>query len=185
MIGCGGQEVDNAGKRINTVQGGTCALQYLDRVHGLERNRTIERVVRCLAVVDAKTVEQNKSLFEAAAAKNDVRLRAAPPRCSMKTDASWRRKSSGVSAASFLPSSGSTTTERGDSAKGTGAAEPRTTIVSVCVGMEGVVFWDGVTDGQTARATSTGISFGRGIRMNSTLIIGHGEDIQMRGSILL
>ena len=44
-------------------------------------------------------------------------------------------KSSGVSAASLLPSSGSTTTERGDSAIGTGAAEPSTTIVSVRAGI--------------------------------------------------
>ena len=77
MIRCGGQEIDHAGKRIDTMQGGACALQHLDRIHRLERNWKIERVVRCLAVVDAKAIEQHKRLFKAAAAENDIGLRAA------------------------------------------------------------------------------------------------------------
>ena len=138
VIGRGGEEVDDARERVDAVQRGAGAFKHLDGVHGFEGDGEIEVVVRGLAVVDAEAVEQDQGLLKAAAAKDEVglarRLRRAASR---KMEESWRRKSSGVSAASFLPSSGRTSTERGDSASGTGAAEPRTTMVSVRAGMAG------------------------------------------------
>jgi len=56
---------------------GPGAFENLDRVHGFERDRQIEVVVRGLAVVDAEAVEQDKGLLKAAAPQDEIGLAAA------------------------------------------------------------------------------------------------------------
>ena len=46
-------------------------------VHGVEGNRKIEIVMRGLAVVDTKSIEQDQRLLKAAAAQDDIGLRTA------------------------------------------------------------------------------------------------------------
>ena len=45
------------------MQSGARAVQNFNRVHRVERNGRVEIVVRCLAIVDAETIQQHKSLL--------------------------------------------------------------------------------------------------------------------------
>ena len=58
------------------MQCGPGAFQHLDIVHGPKRNGKIEIVVRGLRIVDAKSIQHHQRLLKAAAAQNNVRLRA-------------------------------------------------------------------------------------------------------------
>ena len=112
------------------MQRGARAVQHFNRVHGIERNGQVQIVMRGLAVVDAKAIQQHQGLLEGSSAQDQIRLPAARAALSRKTDASWRSKSCGDSSERALVSTGSTSTAEGDSARGTGTGEPRTTMVS-------------------------------------------------------
>ena len=77
MIGRGSKKIDDARERVDAVERGTGAFKNLDGVHGFKRDRKVEIVVRGLAVVDAEAVEQDQRLLKAAAAQDEIGLRAA------------------------------------------------------------------------------------------------------------
>ncbi len=65
--GLGGEEIYRATQRVRSMQlVETCTVQDLNRVHGFERNRQVKVMMCGLAVVDAKAVEQDERLREAA-----------------------------------------------------------------------------------------------------------------------
>jgi hypothetical protein len=55
----------------------TGAVQHFNRVHGVKRNGQVEVVMRGLAVVDAKAIQQHQGLLEGTSAQNHIRLSAA------------------------------------------------------------------------------------------------------------
>src|SRR5665213_4057933 len=59
------------------MQRGAVTFENLDGVHGFKGDGEVEVVVRGLAVVDAESIEQDQSLFEAAAAQDKIGLGAA------------------------------------------------------------------------------------------------------------
>ena len=75
MRSCG-EKVDRAAQRVRSVQGRSSAVQDLNRVHGFERDRQIEIMVRSLAIVDAEAVQEHQRLLEAAASQRQIGLRA-------------------------------------------------------------------------------------------------------------
>ena len=95
--------------------------------------------MRGLAVVDAKAIEQDERLCEAAAAQSDVGLRASCSALFQKNRgivAQWieRRGDKRCELLKWQNFS----TGLGDSANGTGTAEPRTTMVSAGCGRPGI-----------------------------------------------
>ncbi len=59
------------------MQRRTGAVQHLNRVHRVERYGQVEIVMRGLAVVDAKAIQQHQRLFKSSSTKNQVSLPAA------------------------------------------------------------------------------------------------------------
>lgn len=151
MVGRGGEEIDNATECVDSMKSGTGALENLDRVHGFERDGQVEVVVRGLAVVDAESVEQDEGLLEAAAAQDEIGLAAAGATLLEEDGRVVAEKLERGFGGEFWPLRGSTSTERGDSASGTGTAEPRTTMVSVRTGMAADCGVEGVWAGDDCR----------------------------------